>query len=122
MLRMRKPVETPYGITLSETVWRWTELYVDVGRMSARFTLSAFPSVEIASIHGAFKGRPPILDRRYEVSGPEFVRVILGQPQGSTLSDAVSNAIYKHVQQHDPLFSDVESVEPVELFEVQAKV
>lgn len=111
MLRLNTPIETRFGLSVSGTVWRWIGLQIDPGSGQAVIVLGAYPSIEIAAQVGTPAAKPPLEEQRYGVAGLDFGRVVMSEPVGPTLSDAVSHAIYAHIQATVPLFAGAEDVD-----------
>lgn len=110
MLKITAPINTPFGLQVGNTVWRWISLQIDPGAGNAVIGMGAFPTAEIAAAVGTPTQKPPLLAEAYNISGFEFLSIVGGAPSGPTLSDAVSNAIYNHLKAVVPKFTGAEDV------------
>lgn len=100
------PFETPQGIELTSSYWRWVGLGVDVPAGQLLGTLYAYASPQAFAA-----GKQPVGQKQYTVGGADFAGLVLAAPVGATLSDVLSNAIYQYVKATDPFFATARDVE-----------
>lgn len=104
-LQLNTTYETPHGITLNSTYWRWVSMGLDVPGMTAHVVLYAYTN------EAAFnEGKQPIGQRAYTVTGLEFGALVMSPPQGQTISDVISAAVYAYVVATDADFSEAVNV------------
>jgi hypothetical protein len=104
-LELLKPFDTPFGITINATYWRWVGLQVDLVAQQASVVLRPF-----ASESAAFANPPkaPVgPDRQYTLSGPDLFTILPG-----AVVDALNSAIYAHISGKDAYFA--EAVDTIE--------
>jgi|SRR5579883_1848142 len=104
-LLLNQSYDTPAGFTVNSTYWRWVGLGIDVTTNQATALLYAYVSEDAYT-----GGKQNIGQRQYTVSGAQFNALVLGTPNGSTLSDAISNAIYAYVLANDSYFAGATQV------------
>lgn len=112
MLQVSAPVETPFGVVVANTVWRWTRLLVDLERRTAHVTVSAFVDAAAAAAFGTPGERRPLAERHYAVAGPDFDAVVARPAEGDTVSAVVSSAVYAYVRGADPFFAAAVELAP----------
>lgn len=100
-LQLNQEFETPQGITVPSTYWRWVGLGIDVPSAKCRGVLYAY-----ASAAAFASGKQPVGQREYVVEGQDFGALVMAPPVGPTLSDVLSNAMYGHVTATDPYFAE----------------
>lgn len=111
MLQIKAAIDTPFGIQVENTVWRWISLQIDPGAGNAVIGMAAFPTVGIAAVVGTPAAKPPLVAEGYAVSGLDFGNIVMSAPNGPTISDAVSKAIYDHLRRVVPKFADAVDVD-----------
>lgn len=95
--------ETPAGVVVPSTYWRWVGLGIDVTRGAATLTLYAYVSA------GAFAaGKEPVGRRAYPITGGDFL-AIASRIDGAN-PEALSVVAYDYVRAHDPYFADATEV------------
>lgn len=96
-LILNTPFETPFGITVGSTYWRWVGLGVDLVTMQAVVTLRPF-----ADEAAAFTGKSPVgPDRQYTLTGADILTVLPAEVVG-----ALNASIYGHIKAKDVYFAD----------------
>lgn len=104
-LLLNTQFETPQGITLDSTYWRWVNLGLDVAGMRAQVVLYSYASAEAFAT-----GKQPISQRNYTVEPEAFVPMVQTAPVGTTMSDVLSNVVYDYIKATDPFFAEAEYV------------
>lgn len=104
-LQINAEFETPQGIVVSSTYWRWVGLGVDVPASTLRCVLYAYASAQAFAA-----GKQSIGKREYTLQAQQFGEIVLAPPDGQTLSDVLSNAVYAYVKAHDPYFAAAQDV------------
>lgn len=110
MLKINTTIETPHGLSVSGTIWRWIGLSIDAAVGQAQIVLCCYPSVEIANLVGTSNAKPPLMEERYGIGGFEFLTIVGNDSEGSNLSERVSNAIYRHLKAVVAKFVDADVV------------
>lgn len=98
--------ETPQGIELTSSYWRWVGLGVDVPAGQLAGTLYAY-----ASPNAFATGKQPVGQKQYTVQGADFLNLVSSTPVGGSLSEVLSNAVYAYVKANDPFFATAQDVE-----------
>lgn len=91
---------TYIGTVVPSTYWRWTQLNINVVTMTANVILQGYVS------EAAFNaGASHINQRAFTITGNELATLVLAAPDGPTLTDAISNAIYDYAIANDLYFA-----------------
>jgi hypothetical protein len=104
-LQVQTPLNTEFGITINEPVWRMAGLGIDTTIQTATAVLLAYVTVDAMNASKQSVGQ-----RQYQVTKEDFAQLILSAPSGETLSDVVANAVYEHVRAIDPYFENAVDV------------
>jgi hypothetical protein len=105
-LLIEAPFETPQGIELTSSYWRWVGLGVDVPATTLNGVLYAY-----ASPAAFAAGKQPVGQKQYTVRGADFLNLVAEYPVGASLSEVLSNAVYAYVKANDPFFATAQDVE-----------
>lgn len=95
-LLLNSTYETPQGVSLPSTYWRWVGLGCDVSTQTATVTLYAY--VDEAAF---LSGKQPVGQRQFTVTGQQFGELT------APVSESLSAAIYQFARQ-DAQFSSAE--------------
>ena len=104
-LQVQTQLNTEFGLTINNPVWRLGGLGIDTTQSVATAVLLAYVSLEAMNAN-----KQSVAQRQYQVTGPEFAQLVLAQTQGNNLSEVVSNAVYNHVRAVDPYFTNATDV------------
>jgi hypothetical protein len=104
-LQQNTPYETPQGLTLNTTYWRWVNLNIDPTNTQMTCTLYAYIN---ETAHTT--GKQPIGQKQYTINQTDFLTIITNPPTGNTLSDTISNAIYTWIKTNDPQFTNATDI------------
>jgi hypothetical protein len=102
-LQVAGEYETPAGVTVPSTYWRWVGLGIDVAHGHATLTLYAYVSAEAFAA-----GKQPIGQREYRITGEEFA-LLAGRIDGPT-PEPLSVVAYDYVRAVDPYFAGATEV------------
>lgn len=110
MLKVPEAYETPHGLTVTNSVWRWLGIQIDV-RGTIAVAFAAYPSKDIADLVGTPDEKPPLAETRMTVQGADYLMVVgalvnAGLARGADLTAA----IYAHARAKVPMFADAEDV------------
>ncbi len=110
MLKLNTPVDTPQGLSLTGTVWRWAGVNVDALRHVGLVTVCVYPSLALALAAEGESPPSPLFERAYPVIGMDFYTFATAVSQQPTNADALNTMIYGFLRATVPLFADAEDV------------
>lgn len=124
MLKRTDPIETNFGLTLTDTVWRWLGEQADI-LGAGQIVLGMFADEAAALSYdardpntgallpvgtGAGERKIPLGELRVTVDDGTFAAMIMTDWPGANLSERLTKAIYSVVRQLLPEFADAVDV------------
>jgi len=119
MLKRTDPIETNFGLTLTDTVWRWLGERADVlgageivlGMFADEASALSYDARDPATGEllpigpEAGQRKIPLGEYRVPVSGAAFAAMIMQDYPGANLSERLTKAIYTQVRAQCPEFA-----------------
>lgn len=123
MLKRTDAITTNFGLTLTDTVWRWLGESADI-LGSGQIVLGMFADLASAQLYdardangnllpvgtGPADRKIPLGELRVPVSGAAFAAMIAQDYPGANLSERLTKAIYTTVRQLSPDFANAVDV------------
>lgn len=98
-LQLSAPFDTPFGITIQGTYWRWVGLQADMVRGAASVVLRPFASR--AAAFAVPPASPVGPDRQYALTGVDLYTAL-----PAAVVDGLNDSIYAYIRARDDFFKD----------------